>query len=421
MLSISNKQIVFSSALCNRCGACLSSCGAGALSLLPRHPVFDIQVDMDACVLCTKCVKICPAAQLPERPLREEDFETPVHICLAAAQDEKVRFDASSGGVARTLAKAALESGFVDAVYGVRQSATAPYYEGGYFFDAGEVSQMANSVYCAFPFAANLKKKPAGSPLKRLLFIGTNCQLQGAENFYKGTQTEVFQLAIYCKQQKTLDYVRWLRREMSQPEDLDALISFRGDGWPGQIRSAAKTLSSYFFAIFGLETWRVPGCQICPNPFGWNSDLVLLDPWSLVNDKDRAGFTLVILRNEKAQRLWETARHLLLEHSQIPEDLAARPCLAGRALTGEDVKHSIDWWRYRRTKVDSIPFYLGQETHWLRKIGYTVLEWQRAINGLLFLRFRNKKVQYVLLRIWGKASKAILLLVGKPSPKKIDV
>ena len=149
--------------------------------------------------------------------------------------------------------------------------------------------------------------------------------------------------------------------------------------------------------------------------------MVLLDPWSLVNDKDRAGFTLVILRNEKAQRLWETARHLLLEHSQIPEDLAARPCLAGRALTGEDVKHSIDWWRYRRTKVDSIPFYLGQETPWLRKIGYTVLEWQRAINGLLFLRFRNKKVQYVLLRIWGKASKAILLLVGKPSPKKIDV
>ena len=44
--------------------------------------------------------------------------------------------------------------------------------------------------------------------------------------------------------------VRWLRREMSQPEDLDALISVRGDGWPGQIRSAAKTLSSYFFAIF---------------------------------------------------------------------------------------------------------------------------------------------------------------------------
>jgi len=201
---------------------------------------------------------------LPERPLREEDFSSLQHICLAAARDEKLRFDASSGGVARGLAQAALESGFVDAVYGVRQLDCAPFYEGSCFFDAGEISQMANSVYCAFPFAANLKKNPAGRPLKRLLFIGTNCQLQAAENFYRGTSTELFQVAIYCKQQKTLDYVRWLRREMNQPEDMEAPIYFRGQGWPGKIRSGTQTLSSYFLLFSAWKHGAFPAAASAP-------------------------------------------------------------------------------------------------------------------------------------------------------------
>jgi len=77
------------------------------------------------------------------------------------------------------------------------------------------------------------------------------------------------------------------------------------------------------------------------------------------------------------------------------------------------VKISIDWWRYRRTKVDSMPFYLEREGNWLRKMGYAALEWERRINGRLFLRFRNKKVQHLLLRFWGKTSKAILMFIGK--------
>ncbi|MEI8234542.1 MAG: Coenzyme F420 hydrogenase/dehydrogenase, beta subunit C-terminal domain [Verrucomicrobiota bacterium] len=349
---------------------------------------------------------------MPERPLLEEDFEGFRHICLAAARDEKVRFDASSGGVARELARAALEKGLADAVYGVKRLPDAPFYEGGYFFDAGEVSQMANSVYCAFPFAAALQKRPGGRPLKRLLFIGTNCQLQAAQNFYKGTQTELLQVAIYCKQQKTLDYVRWLRREMGQPETLQAPVRFRGDGWPGKIHSDAKTVSSYFFSLpFGMETWQVPGCRFCPNAFGWKSDLVLFDPWSLI--ADNPGMDVAVLRTQAAQALWEAARERLVEWPEIPAELALHPSMALRPLTGGDVKTCIDWWRYRRTKVEAIPFYLGREEAWWRRAGYAFLEWERRINSWLLLRLRHKKAQYLLMRFWGKSSKVILWIVGR--------
>ena len=410
MLSVQDGKILFSSDRCNRCGACLSSCQAGALSLQESDPVFQIRVDPAACVLCRKCVKVCPANDLPERPLLEEDFANLKHICIASARNEKMRFEASSGGVARALAQAALEKGLADAVYGVKTAPEPPFYQGAYFFQAGEIAQMANSVYYAFPFGAGLQKQPNGKTLTRLLVIGTSCQLQAAENFYNGSAVELIQVAIICKQQKTLDYVRWLRGKLQQPASLQAPIFFRGQGWPGQVRSNGRVFAHYFIP-FGMETWRVSGCQFCPNPFGWKSDFVLADPWNLPIS-DSPGYTVTLLRTEKAQAFWEQARDYLNEWTALPTEPASPSHCAGTPLTAEDVKTCIDWWRYRRTKVDSIGFYMGREPSWLKRIGYTFLEGERKINGWLLLRFPHPKVQRTLQWFWGKSSKVVLSLVS---------
>ena len=415
MLSIQDGKIVFSSERCNRCGACLSSCHPGALFLEESDPVYKIRVDADACVLCRKCVKICPAHDMPERPLLEEDFADLKHICLASASNEKLRFEASSGGIARVLAQVALEKGLVDAVYGVKAVSEAPFCQGAYFFHAEEIAQMANSVYYAFPFGANFQKRINGKPFKRIMVIGTSCQLQGAENFYSGTQVELIQVAIICKQQKTMDYVRWIRGKLRQPASLQAPIQFRGKGWPGEVRSDGKAFENFYVPVagpFGMETWRVSGCCYCPNPFGWKSDFVLADPWNLTT-ADHPGYTVTLLRTEKAQALWKEAADYINQWSSIPEEHALPSHSAGVPLTGADVKTCIDWWRYRRTKVDSIDFYMGRESSLLKKVGYTFLEWERKINSWLLLHVLHPKVQSSLQWFWGKSSKVVLLLVSR--------
>lgn len=414
MLSLHEGHVRFDPHRCTRCGACLAACHKGVISLREEGAEFQIVVDTEKCVLCLRCIHICPAEKLPEQPLRDADFAETSHICLAAARNPQVRYHASSGGVARELARAALENGLVDAVYGVRRIPEPPFYAGGYLFDPGEAAEMANSVYYAFPFAAGLRKKPEGRQLKRLLFIGTNCQIQAAEAFYKGTPTELLKVAILCKQQKTPEFVHWLRREMGTEEDRATPVSFRGQGWPGTVRCGGKTLSPAFYSTpFGMELWRVPGCRFCANLLGRDADITLFDPWNLVVTEGSAGFDAVMLRTEAARALWEAARGRLEEWGKIPLELALRPHLAGRPLTGEDVKTSIDWWRYRRTKVDALPFYLGRERTWHRRFGYAMLERLRQFNGWLFLRVRNKKIQSLATLIWGKGSKALLMLVEK--------
>ncbi|GEM_PF-1401632 len=414
MLFFRGKTLDFDPDKCVRCGACFASCGHGALSCNPecgdREPF--VTINRERCVLCQKCVKVCPVSELPLHPLIGDDIEQLEHICLASSKDEQVRFNASSGGAARELAYAALQSGFVDAVYGVRRLPSAPFYEGAYFVEPDDVLQMANSVYHAFPFAAGLKKRLDGRLIKRLLFIGTNCQMQAGANFYKGTSTELIRVAILCKQQKTHDFVTYIRREMGDPDDLEAAIEYRGKGWPGVVRSNAKEKPSEFYTVpFGMELWRVPGCKLCANLFGWKSDLVLLDPWGIGAD-DRSGLNLVLIRTDTGQRLWNMGRSRIADSDQIT-GAGGTPNSKSRPLTVADVKTAIDWWRYRRTKVDSIPYYLGQERNWMRKLGYAFLDWVRTFNGWFFLRFKNRALRNILMRFWGKSSKAILMIVGK--------
>ena len=407
MLRCTNRQIVFEEPRCTRCGACLAVCPVNALSLVHEVPAFEIQVDHDACIACLKCVKVCPAETLPDRPLSEADFESIRHITLAYAKDESVRFHASSGGVAHALARAALEKGLVDAVYGVRQNAEPPYYEGAYFTKPEEVEQMANSVYYVFPFAQGLKREIEGRPLRRLLFIGLNCQIQAAENFYRGG-VELIKVAILCKQQKTLDYVRWLRRGLNQPENHPAPIRFRGDGWPGKLASGGIDFSGSFAHPFTLDWWRPSGCGLCPNPFGWESDIVLMDPWHLpVNDVK--GTTLALLRTDEGERLWTCTREYFIESNLLPFDARAPQTESGTPITPADVKNCIEWELFQHNRIAAMDTCLGRERSWKKRAAYGLMDRLREWSGWMVLNFPFPKAsEWLAIRLWSRSRRIIL-------------
>jgi len=371
MLTHQDPIIAYDSGRCTRCGTCLASCPVDALRLTEGRDVFDITVDHATCIGCLKCVGVCPAATLPERPLRESDFATMRRALLACASDVTQRHKATSGGVARTLARAALASKWVDAVYCAVQRNDEPYAEGAFLTSIDEIDRVSNSVYCAFPFNRNLRMKHGGQRLKRVLYIGTNCQIQAAERFFRDSGVDLIKVGIICKQQKTRGYVRWARRMLKQKADDTTPIRYRGYGWPGRMTSGAATYQNYF-RPFSMELWRVPGCRFCPHALGDGSDVLLADPWKLISTTDgNPGLTMTLLRTDRALALWNIATPYLTED---------------RELTAADVQISIDWKGYQK-KQARISYFLGLEASSARRLFYRFIENQRYLYEWLISTF----------------------------------
>lgn len=363
MLSLRDQSIVYDATRCTRCGTCLSVCKTGALRFDEGRDVFGILVDNEVCTGCNQCVRVCPAGELPEHRLDESDFLTLRRTLLAYSADPAVRFKSTSGGVARSLARAALETGWADAVYCVVSKSESPHAEGAYLTSPADLDRISGSVYCALPVNEHLRKTLGGKPLKRLLYIGTNCQIQAADRFYKGSGVELVKVAILCKQQKTRGYVRWARRRMKQSPGEQTPLRFRGEGWPGKLRSGNASWANYT-RPFNMQLWRVPGCRFCPHAFGWGSDLLLADPWKLVDPHSGSpGSTLTLLRTDNALALWKLAAPYLVEE---------------RELSAEDARQSIDWASYRKLNQAKIPFFLGREPSRARRFRHALAEKQRA-------------------------------------------
>lgn len=387
MLFEKDGHIFYDGTRCTRCGTCLAVCPVDALHQTQGHDIFEIAVDPEVCIVCQKCVRVCPAAKLPEKPLKESDFNTMRRAVLACSADETVRLESTSGGVARSLARAVLETGWADAVYCAVKQTASPWAEGGLITSPEEIGRIANSVYCAFPFNRNLSKKVNGRPLSRLLYIGTNCQIQGGERYFKGSGVELVKVGIICKQQKTRAYTRWARRKLRQSPQENTPICFRGPGWPGTLCSGNSQYRNYF-RPFAMELWRVPGCRSCPNAWGEGSDILLADPWNIVRpEAGNPGLTMTVLRSEAALELWKIAAPYLREE---------------RELTAEDVKKSMDWACYRH-KQAQIPYFLGRESSPWRRATYGLLETQRSLYGWLFDKFPVPElVEKVLNRTFKK-------------------
>lgn len=347
LISIQN-YIQYKYNQCQQCGICKAICPKKAISLkYLENGTHEVIINQEECILCKKCVNICPANKKIDYEHYFDNFSKKKFF-LGFNNNNPIRHDSSSGGICKTLIIEGLRSGYIDGVYSLKKTDTYPYVEGEFYTrdNIPQYNDIPNSVYHSVMLCTEINKI---KECNRLMIVGTSCQLRALTKVVKYKCKELISVCIFCKQQKTLDSTRFLAKMMGTkiPESLKFMASYRGNGWPGivKINEAELPYSRAAQLSFGRRLWMVPGCDICGDSYGseTGADISLMDPWT-IRPENEWGETLITVHSEKGFELLKNIPNLILEEKSFKE---VEP-----ALSLKDV------WR----KQQLVPFFRGETT-----------------------------------------------------------
>ena len=317
MLHLSN-NIIYDHSHCQQCGACEAVCPKQAISFRRlADGTHQVVVDDEKCIRCKRCVNVCPANKREGFDGYFNGFEGKRYF-LGYNKDNAIRRASSSGGVCKTIVIESLKNGLVDGVYTLRRRDKYPFAEGEFYTQENipEYDDMPNSVYHSVLACQNITKV---QKCKRLIIVGTACQLRAMNEALKGKADEIIRVCIFCKH--------------------------RGEGWPGIVRVNNSSLSWNRAASipFGKRLWTVAGCNSCGDPFGIHAeaDISLMDPWK-IRQSNVLGETLLTVHTQQGLDLLRNLPDIRLEIKQFEEICPAL-----------DLK---DIWR----KQQLVPFFRGE-------------------------------------------------------------
>ena len=330
-------------AKCCGCGACVAACPVGAITMVAKElGAYYPEVNMDLCISCGKCQKVCPFQSEVERS------DEPIQVFAAANKDRQQMKSSASGGVFVALAQKVLEDGGV--VYGCSMEYTkaglTPRHIGAEtdkdLWKLQGSKYVQSKVYHCFPdIKAHLKNS------RTVFFSGTPCQVAALKSYLHGINTEkLFTVDLVCHGTPGTalfeEYIALLGK--SKHGEITA-FSFRdkSDGWGllAGYRIQDKNgkekkdllrpdLSSYYSLFLSAETYR-ESCYSCP----WANtsrvgDVTLGDYWGIESEYPEyleenggklstlAGISVVLINSEQGNVLLERfGNGLVLEASTL--------------------------------------------------------------------------------------------------------
>ena len=306
---------------CTGCGACMSICPKGAISMQPDAEGFNYPaVDPALCVSCDLCEKRCPVGAAHEAHS--------VQAFGAQHRDAAVRGASSSGGVFTALARRMVSQGGV--VFGAAFDDRLHVEHIG-AMDESEIAGMRGSKYVQSDAADAIANAAAllarGIPV---LFTGTPCQIDGLLARVRGKDREkLLTVDFVCHGVPSpgvfASYIESLERAHGQRVTAYAFRDKRL-GWKnfsavatladGTQLSGTQTDEPFLYG-FLQNLYLRPSCTQCTALRGaqHRADLTLADLWGAQDVcpelDDDTGLSLVMVNTQKGrQALREVEREL---------------------------------------------------------------------------------------------------------------
>lgn len=357
---------------CCGCSACSQRCPKHCISLLEDEEGFLYpKVNLDTCIDCGLCEKVCPV-------LHQAEERIPLEVFAAKNPNEKIRMESSSGGVFTQLAEQTIDDGGV--VFGVKWNehfeAVHAYTETKEGLVAFRGSKYVQSqVGDTFKQAEQFLKQG-----RQVLYSGTPCQIAALKLFLRKDYENLLAVDFICHGTPSPGVFRWyLSEELAQEAARQSgeKIQFRSSlpipsiakadvlareqgfeiedirfrdkrvGWKkysfvlslkplskatgaGEKNSVSLsyTLDKHaFMRGFLRDLYLRPSCHSCPTKAGKSgADITLGDYWGIQSlmpklDDDRGISALTINTDKGKQALRQTTAEL---HSAPYKDLCTK-------------------------------------------------------------------------------------------------
>ncbi|MBW8016061.1 MAG: 4Fe-4S dicluster domain-containing protein [Planctomycetes bacterium] len=309
-------MVVVNKKICCGCGACSVACPLTCIDFTYGKRFNYPKVDLEKCIDCGKCLKVCPSEFLlhgtdPEygKLSEKEDLKS----YLLYSPDDGIRLDSSSGGFITGLILHLMEKGEIDGAVVAKSQGETPWIAKSVLATTRqELLDSRASKYAPVSNCTALKEvleKPG-----RYAFVGTPCMCEGLKKLQDGNpvlkERVVLSIGLVCagmaSRQSTLAFLERYNVDL----DKAYKICYRGHGWPGYFRVLDKQGEELLKKplLGGSLDLVVPGdhylkCTNCVDHWGKFSDIVVSDPWKDdMVDSEMKGWSGIMVRTEAGQK-----------------------------------------------------------------------------------------------------------------------
>lgn len=311
---------------CTSCQFCESICPVNAISFSLNEEGFYRPEVSDACVECGLCQKFCYKYKIEDV---SDDWLNKVICYSAKSKDKTILKTSASGGISTVLFNQLLKEGY--SIVGVRYNPKTNRAETVIIDNENELDHLKGSKYMQTR-SENIYKKIMKSS-KKFAIIGTPCSIYPISDWaHKMKQDERFIfIDFFCHGTPSLflwkKYSESFRKKLNYND-----VKFRSKhyGWHEfchEFISNEKNIFSKtterdpFFTMFfdnHLLNNACYGCK-CRDTFEY-CDIRLGDYWGSKFDTDVEGVSIVILKNDKAQKLFKKIKNkIIYEHERIED------------------------------------------------------------------------------------------------------
>lgn len=309
-----NISILVEQALCTACGACAAICPTDAITMEENAAGYlRAVVDDQRCRNCGVCVDICPSNGREERPVAK-GVDLFHGECLEGymgyALDRNIRQTSQSGGVVTALLCYLLDTGAIDGAVVNRFNSEARRPEAVFATSKAEIIAGSGSYYAQSPVIETILGQDHA---KDIAAVVLGCQAESILKIrekHSHLKLPLYTFGLICAGQNSGYMIDDLIAQSKCGED-EPVNGFRFrdkalGNWPGDVgvytdRGVYKLNKQRRHDLKLIyESYR---CILCYDQMNICSDLVVGDPWGITGDDLWQGYSVVITRTEKGERL----------------------------------------------------------------------------------------------------------------------
>lgn len=299
---------------CTGCALCYNVCTSEAIEIeLSNYGFYLPVIDQNKCLNCGKCLLSCPI-NLKKKDKHELNMNLDIKVYGAWSNDENIRMKSSSGGIFSELAISIIQEGGV--VFGAGWNQDYGLLEHMAVSSVETLENLRGSKYIQSYVGKSYEKiKNFIVQGKRILFVGTPCQVAGLKSMVKNEN--LYTVDLICHGiPSMLVFRKYLASKIGTRKIKEFSFRDKEFGW-NKYGIKIKTDDDYIYhSIYKFDPFMVgylrnlylnKVCYSCPfSDMPRVGDITLGDFWGV--DKkyyDQNGVSAVIVNNVHGQKLFE--------------------------------------------------------------------------------------------------------------------